>query len=80
MKIILERRIICVAVIERASDAIQLGQALLAGGLDIIEVTFRTPEAGAAIAAIQKALPQMHVGAGTILSADQLKRAAGFRR
>ena len=75
MKTILERRIVCVAVIDHAVDAVPLAEALLAGGLDVIEVTFRTAEAGAAIGAIRKALPAMRVGAGTVLSVEQLQRA-----
>lgn len=72
---ILERRLICVAVIDRAQDAVPLAQALLAGGLDVIEVTFRTAAAAAAIAAIRENLPQMRVGAGTLLSAKQVLEA-----
>ncbi len=75
MQIILERRIICIAIIDKAADAVPMAEALLAGGLDLLEITFRTPEAGAAITAIRKALPKAHVGAGTVLNPEQLRRA-----
>lgn len=76
MKQILERRLVSVAILERTADALPLARALLAGGLDIIEVTFRTAEAARCIAAIREALPAMLVGAGTVLSPEQARQAA----
>jgi 2-dehydro-3-deoxyphosphogluconate aldolase/(4S)-4-hydroxy-2-oxoglutarate aldolase len=75
--IYLEQRLICVAVIDRAEDAVPLAEALLAGGLNTIEVTFRTAVAADAIARIRENVPQMRVGAGTLLAADQVKQAIG---
>jgi 2-dehydro-3-deoxyphosphogluconate aldolase/(4S)-4-hydroxy-2-oxoglutarate aldolase len=72
-----EQRLICVAVIDKAEDAVPLAEALLAGGLNTIEVTFRTAGAADAIARIRENVPQMCVGAGTLLAADQLKQAIG---
>jgi 2-dehydro-3-deoxyphosphogluconate aldolase/(4S)-4-hydroxy-2-oxoglutarate aldolase len=69
------QRLICVAVIDQAEDAVPLAEALLAGGLNSIEVTFRTAGAADAIARIRKGVPQMCVGAGTLLAADQVKQA-----
>jgi 2-dehydro-3-deoxyphosphogluconate aldolase/(4S)-4-hydroxy-2-oxoglutarate aldolase len=71
----LEQRLICVAVIDRAEDAVPLAEALLAGGLNAIEVTFRTAGAADAIARIRNSIPQMYVGAGTLLAAAQVKQA-----
>lgn len=71
-----KERLICVAVIDRPDDAVPLAEALLAGGLNVIEVTFRTAGAADAIAAIRKKFPQMSVGAGTLLTADHVKAAA----
>lgn len=71
----LKQRLICVAVIDRAEDAVPLTEALLAGGLNCIEVTFRTAGAAEAIARIRQALPAAVVGAGTLLTADQVKKA-----
>ena len=52
--------------------AIPLGEALLAGGIDVIEVTLRTPAGIAAIRALASALPSLHVGAGSVLVAGQV--------
>ena len=71
----LKQRLVCVAVIDRADDAVPLTEALIAGGMNTIEVTFRTAEAAAAIARIRKALPAAIVGAGTLLTPDQVKQA-----
>jgi len=71
----LKQRLVCVAVIDKPDDAVPLAEALLAGGLNCIEVTFRTAGAADAIARIRKALPDAIVGAGTLLSPDQVKQA-----
>jgi 2-dehydro-3-deoxyphosphogluconate aldolase/(4S)-4-hydroxy-2-oxoglutarate aldolase len=71
----LQQRLICVAVIDKPEDAVPLTEALLAGGLNAIEVTFRTAGAADAIARIRQALPHAVVGAGTLLTADQVKQA-----
>jgi len=76
MQRILDKRVVPVAVIENAADAVPLAQALLRGGLDIIEVTFRTEAAAACIRLIAEACPEMLVGAGTILTPDQVDQAA----
>jgi 2-dehydro-3-deoxyphosphogluconate aldolase/(4S)-4-hydroxy-2-oxoglutarate aldolase len=66
-----------VVKIEDAQDSVELGKALLRGGLPCAEITFRTDAAEAAIEAIASALPEMLVGAGTVLTVDQAKRAVG---
>jgi len=73
----LKQRLICVAVIDQPDDAVPLAEALLAGGLNCIEVTFRTAGAAESIAAIRKSVPQIIVGAGTLLTAEQVKQAVG---
>ena len=67
--------VIPVIVIEREEQAVPLAQALVKGGLPVLEVTFRTSAAAGAIAAIRKAVPDAIVGAGTILTVEQLKAA-----
>ena len=67
--------IVPVVAIERAEDAVELGRALLAGGLPCAEITFRTAAAEEAIQSISSSLPDILVGAGTVLSVDQAKRA-----
>ncbi|HUB87264.1 MAG TPA: bifunctional 4-hydroxy-2-oxoglutarate aldolase/2-dehydro-3-deoxy-phosphogluconate aldolase [Verrucomicrobiae bacterium] len=72
----LQQRLICVAVIDKTEDAVPLAEALLAGGLNCIEVTFRTAGAAESIAAIRKNVPQISVGAGTLLTTENVKAAA----
>ncbi|HEY4416478.1 MAG TPA: bifunctional 4-hydroxy-2-oxoglutarate aldolase/2-dehydro-3-deoxy-phosphogluconate aldolase [Verrucomicrobiae bacterium] len=71
----LKQRLICVAVIDQVADAVPLAEALLAGGMNVIEVTFRTAGAAESIARIRKSVPQIFVGAGTLLTPDQVKQA-----
>lgn len=66
-----------VVKIEDAQDSVELGRALLKGGLPCAEITFRTDAAEAAIESIVSTLPEMLVGAGTVLAVDQAKRAVG---
>ena len=71
--------VIAVLVIEDAADAIPLAQALRSGGIDGIELTLRTPSALEAVRRILDAVPEMLVGVGTILTANQVRQtlAAG---
>jgi len=77
MERIARKRLLPAATVERAADALPLAEALLQGGLDIVEITFRTAAAAEAIAAVAQRFPQMLIGAGTVLDAEQLRRAAG---
>ena len=81
MNQILQKRIVPVAVIDKLEDAVPLANALLAAGLDIIEVTFRTAAAADCVRAITQAHPGMLVGVGTLLEISQVKqaRAAGAK-
>lgn len=72
---LLERPVIPVIVLDEAGDAEPLAEALLAGGIDIIEITFRTTAAAPAIERIKKRYPEMLVGAGTVVTPDQVQRA-----
>ncbi len=67
--------VIAVLTIERAADAVPLARALAAGGVKVLEVTLRTPDALAAIAAIAREVPEVIVGAGTVLNPRDLERA-----
>lgn len=67
--------IVPVVKIDNAKDAVPLGKALIEGGLPVAEITFRTEAAEEAIKNIASELPQMIVGAGTVLNIDQAKRA-----
>jgi 2-dehydro-3-deoxyphosphogluconate aldolase/(4S)-4-hydroxy-2-oxoglutarate aldolase len=64
-----------VVKIDRAEDAVDLGRALLAGGLPCAEITFRTEAAEEAIRQISASVPDIILGAGTVLSVDQADRA-----
>ena len=68
--------VIPVLTIEREAYAVPLARALYEGGLRVIEVTFRTEAAAASIAAIAGELPQVTVGAGTLLRAKDVSEAA----
>jgi len=67
--------IVPVLTIERSEDAVPLARALFEGGLGTIEIALRTPTAPAAIAAIARELPQVTVGAGTLLRAADVAAA-----
>ena len=71
----LKQRLLCVAVIDQADDAVPLAEALLTGGLNYMEVTFRTAGAAEAIRRIRQGVPQIAIGAGTLLTADNVKQA-----
>jgi 2-dehydro-3-deoxyphosphogluconate aldolase / (4S)-4-hydroxy-2-oxoglutarate aldolase len=76
-----ETKVIPVVTIEHAADAVPLARALARGGLNVIEVTLRTPAVPDAIAAIARDVPEVMVGAGTILRGSDVTRAlaAGAR-
>ncbi|MBV9597636.1 MAG: bifunctional 4-hydroxy-2-oxoglutarate aldolase/2-dehydro-3-deoxy-phosphogluconate aldolase [Chloroflexi bacterium] len=73
-------RVVPVVVLERAEDAAALGQALKTGGLPCAEITFRTDAAEEALRTLSRD-DDLLVGAGTVLSAEQVDRAleAGAR-
>ena len=61
--------------VENAEDAVPLCKALMDGGLPVAEITFRTAAAEQAIRNVHEALPEVMLGAGTVLTVDQVKRA-----
>ena len=67
--------VVPVIVIEREDQAVPLARALVAGGLPVLEVTFRTAAAAGAIAAIHREVPEAVVGAGTLLTVEQVRAA-----
>jgi 2-dehydro-3-deoxyphosphogluconate aldolase/(4S)-4-hydroxy-2-oxoglutarate aldolase len=74
---ILAKRIVPVVVLDSAESAEPLAEALLAGGLDIMEITFRTAAAEESIKRISARFPEILVGAGTLLEKEQVLRARG---
>lgn len=65
-----------VVVVESLDQAVPAARALVAGGLPAIELTLRTPIALDAIEAIASEVPEIRVGAGTIVTPDQARLAA----
>jgi 2-dehydro-3-deoxyphosphogluconate aldolase/(4S)-4-hydroxy-2-oxoglutarate aldolase len=68
--------VIPVVVIDDVTDAVPVAEALLAGGIRVIELTLRTPVALEAIAAIHESVPDIVLGAGTVTSPPQAVDAA----
>lgn len=68
--------VVPVIVIDRVEDALPLAEALLAGGVKVLEVTLRTPAGLPAIETIARHLPEAVVGVGTVLNADDARRAS----
>ena len=67
--------VVPVVVLDKAEDGVPTANAMLAGGVDVMEITFRTAAAPDAIHAVAESCPDMLVGAGTILTLDQCKLA-----
>ena len=71
----LKQRLLCIAVVDDPDAAVPLAEALLAGGLHTMEIPFRTAAAAESIKRIRQKLPEMAIGAGTLLTVDQVQRA-----
>lgn len=72
---ILAKRIVPVVVLDHVESAEPLAEALLEGGLDIMEITFRTAAAEESIRRIAARFPEILLGAGTLLEKEQVRRA-----
>jgi len=73
--------LIPVVVVDDADDAPKIAEALIAGGINVMEITMRTKAGIPAIRNVKKAYPEMLIGAGTVLTLDQGKESvnAGAR-
>ena len=67
--------VVPVVKIDNVEDALPLGKALIDGGLPLAEITFRTAAAEEAIRVMAKAYPEMLIGAGTVLTTEQVDKA-----
>ena len=67
--------VVPVVVLDDAKDALPAARALLAGGVDVMEITVRTAAAADAIRAVSEGCPEMLVGAGTVVTLDQCRQA-----
>jgi 2-dehydro-3-deoxyphosphogluconate aldolase/(4S)-4-hydroxy-2-oxoglutarate aldolase len=78
-KTVLERigeyRVVPVIAIEQVGAALPLADALLAGGLPLAEITFRTAAAAEVLAVLARERPELLLGAGTILTPENARRA-----
>ena len=72
---VIDAGIVPVVVLEKTEDAVPLADALLKGGISFMEITFRTACAADCIEIISKEVPDMTVGAGTVLNMEQAKLA-----
>lgn len=76
------KRVVPLVQSDDPKTALKISEALLEGGLDVLEVVLRTDAALDCLEAIAKEFPEAHVGAGTVLSADQskevIRRGASF--
>ena len=77
MKLISDIGIVPVIKLDDENNAVPLAKALCDGGIPAAEVTFRTSQAEGAIRRISAAVPGMLVGAGTVLTTEQVDRAVG---
>lgn len=66
--------VVPVVVLDDAKDAVATAKALLAGGVDVMEITFRTAAAADSIKAVAESCPDMLVGAGTVITLEQCKK------
>jgi len=72
-----ELRVVPVLAIESVDAAIPLADALIAGGLPVAEITFRTSAAADVISKLKQERPELLIGAGTVTNPDQAKAAKG---
>jgi 2-dehydro-3-deoxyphosphogluconate aldolase/(4S)-4-hydroxy-2-oxoglutarate aldolase len=73
---IAEKGVVAVLMIERVEDAVPVAEALMSGGVDVMELTLRTEAAMEALQEIRKKVPGMTAGIGTILTPTQVKEVS----
>lgn len=74
---VFQSRVVPVVVVSDPAQAVPMAEALLAGGIDVIEITLRSSAALAAIEAVAQAVPAMQVGAGTVTRASEVAAVMG---
>ena len=75
LKRLAQSGVVPVVVLEDAKDAVPTAKAMLAGGIDVMEITFRTAAAADSIKSVALECPDMVVGAGTVINLEQCKLA-----
>lgn len=68
-----DRGVVAVLMIDRVEDAVPVAEALLAGGVEVMELTLRTPAAMEALRIVKAEVPDILAGVGTILTPLQVK-------
>ncbi|MCY7371437.1 MAG: bifunctional 4-hydroxy-2-oxoglutarate aldolase/2-dehydro-3-deoxy-phosphogluconate aldolase [Polaromonas sp.] len=76
LQVMRDAPVIPVIVLTDAAQAVALAQALVAGGIRMLEITLRTPQALACIEAIARAVPEAVAGAGTVRTAADVQACA----
>ena len=71
----LRQRLLCITAVDNPDDAVPLAEALIAGGLQVMEITFRTAAAAESIRRIRQRVPQISIGAGTLLTPENVNQA-----
>lgn len=69
------RKLVAVCTVENVKDAVPMAEALMRGGISAIELTLRTPAGLDCIREIRRALPEVYIGAGTVLTTEQVVQA-----
>ncbi len=70
--------VVPVIALDRVEDALPLAEALYAGGIAVMEITLRTEAGLKSIETIAKAMPEMNVGAGTVVNAESFQKAVEY--
>lgn len=70
-----KRKLVAVLTIDRAENAVPVAKALSEGGITAIELTLRTPAGLEGIRNVRRELPDVYIGAGTVLTPEQLRQA-----
>lgn len=73
---IFKSKLLPAVTVHDTDSALHIAEAFLEAGLNIMEITFRTTAASASISAIEKTYPGMHIGAGSLLTAEDISAAA----
>jgi 2-dehydro-3-deoxyphosphogluconate aldolase/(4S)-4-hydroxy-2-oxoglutarate aldolase len=73
-----ESALVPVVVLENVQDAVPTANALLAGGISVMEITFRTEAAADSIKEVSEQCPDILVGAGTVITIEQCRRAVSY--
>lgn len=75
LKSILKQKLLPAITFDRVKDALPVAETVLKAGLNVMEIPFRTPVAGDAIKIIREKLPEIYIGAGTLLTSEQVQKA-----